>query len=65
MLFDAARVGVSEPRRVDDLPGGGSRIVRSAIGVAGVWVNGVQVFDGKDYVALAQGPGAVLDRFDA
>ena len=64
MLFDAARVGVSEPRRVDDLPGGGSRIVRNAIGVAGVWVNGVQVFDGKDYVALAQGPGAVLDRFE-
>jgi N-acyl-D-aspartate/D-glutamate deacylase len=65
MLFDPARVGVSEPRRVADLPGGGSRIVRSSIGVAGVWVNGVQVFDGKDYVALAKGPGAVLDRFDA
>lgn len=65
MLFDAARVGVSGPQRVDDLPGGGSRIVRKPIGVAGVWVNGVQVFDGENYVVLAKGPGAVLDRFDA
>ena len=65
LLFDAATIGVSGPSRVADLPGGGARIIRSSTGVAGVWVNGVKVFDGKDYVALDAGPGAVLDRFDA
>ena len=28
-----------------------------------VFVNGVRVFDGKDYVRLDKGPGQVLDRF--
>jgi len=28
-------------------------------------VNGVQVFDGKDYVKMARGPEWVLNRFDA
>jgi hypothetical protein len=51
--------------RVADLPGGGSRMIRKPRGVAGVWVNGVRVFDGADYVKLERGPGAVLDRFDA
>lgn len=64
MLFDPRTVGVSGPLRVADLPGGGSRLIRKAVGVAGVWVNGVQVFDGEDYVAMEAGPGAVLDRFD-
>ena len=31
--------------------------------VHGVFVNGVRVFDGRDYVRLAHGPGQVLDRF--
>ena len=51
--------------RQHDLPGGGSRMIRKPEGVAGVWVNGVRVFDGTDYVTLAEGPGQVLDRFNA
>jgi hypothetical protein len=31
--------------------------------VHGVFVNGVRVFDGGDYVRLGKGPGQVLDRF--
>jgi N-acyl-D-amino-acid deacylase len=65
VLFDAAQVGLSGLVRLHDLPGGGSRMIRKPLGVAGVWVNGVRVFDGKDYVTLAEGPGQVLDRFDA
>ena len=65
LLFDPATVGLSPLMRVRDLPGGGTRMIREPRGVAGVWVNGVQVFDGKHYVALAGGPGAVLDRFDS
>ena len=65
LLFDPASVGISALERVHDLPGGGSRMIRHAQGVAGVWVNGVQVFDGKATVRLPGGPGQVLDRFDA
>ena len=65
LLFDPATVGVSAALRVADLPGGGERIIRKPLGVAGVWVNGVQIFDGKNTVTLETGPGSVLDRFDA
>ena len=63
LLFDPASVGISRPKSVNDLPGGGSRMVRESHGVHGVWVNGVKVHDGKDYVALERGPGQVLDQF--
>ena len=65
LLFDPAAVGISKAHPVHDLPGGGSRMVRSAQGVHGVWVNGVLIHDGKNYVEHAKGPGQVLDRFDA
>jgi len=65
LLFDPATVGVSGLQRAADLPGGGRRMIRRSQGVHGVWVNGVQVHDGRDYVALSAGPGAVLDRFDS
>src|SRR6266850_462233 len=63
LLFDPATVGISGARRVNDLPGGGARTLRDPIGVHGVFVNGVRVFDGKDYVRLGKGSGQVLDRF--
>ena len=63
LLFDPATVGISAPRRVNDLPGGGPRTLRDPIGAPGVFVNGVRVFDGKDYTPLDKGPGQVLDRF--
>jgi N-acyl-D-aspartate/D-glutamate deacylase len=63
MLFDPAAVGVSPARRVSDLPGGGPRTIRDPNGVHGVFVNGVEVFDGRNYCTLAKGPGQVLDRF--
>jgi N-acyl-D-amino-acid deacylase len=65
LLFDPATVGVSGLERLADLPGGGTRMIRRPKGVHGVWVNGVQVFDGRDYVPLEAGPGQVLDRFEA
>ncbi len=63
LLFDPATVGISKARRVADLPGGGPRTIRDPLGVHGVFVNGVRVFDGKDYARLDKGPGQVLDRF--
>src|SRR6202007_3246220 len=63
LLFDPATVGISAPRRVNDLPGGGPRTLRDPIGVHGVFVNGGGVFGGKDYTRLDKGPGQVLDHF--
>jgi len=64
LLFDAERVGVTETERVADLPAGGRRTIRRSIGVHGVFVNGVEVYDGTAYTALESGPGQVLDRFN-
>ena len=63
LLFDPATVGISASRRISDLPAGGARTIRDPVGVHGVFVNGVRVFDGKDYARLDKGPGQVLDRF--
>jgi len=65
LLFDPRTVGVSNLERVRDLPGGGRRMIRAPVGVHGVWVNGVRVHDGRDYAALAHGPGHVLRRYVA
>jgi N-acyl-D-aspartate/D-glutamate deacylase len=65
LLFDPATVALSKPLPLHDLPGGGTRMVRTATGVHGVWVNGVKVHDGQDYVAHDHGPGAVLDHFNS
>lgn len=64
LLFDPKTVGISDAQRVPDLPGGGRRTIRTPKGVHGVFVNGVRVFDGKDYARLPKGPGAILDRFN-
>ena len=65
LLFDPATVGPSPLRRAADLPGGGTRMLRDPVGVHGVWVNGVQVHDGRRYLVDGAGPGRVLTRFDA
>ena len=63
LLFDPAAVGITRPKSLHDLPGGGSRMVRDAHGVHGVWVNGVKVHDGRAYVEQGRGPGQVLSEF--
>jgi N-acyl-D-amino-acid deacylase len=65
LLFDPAKVGISPLQRQKDLPGGGTRMMRQPRGVHGVWVNGLQAFDGMKYVERQCGPGHVLRSFDA
>ncbi len=65
LLFDPARVGVSGLKRQHDLPGGGARMIRSPLGVHGVWVNGLPVFDGVKYSPRPDGPGRVLRAFES
>jgi N-acyl-D-amino-acid deacylase len=64
LLFDPATVGISKPLPRNDLPAGGTRMVREATGVHGVWVNGVKVHDGTNYIDHTHGPGQVLDQFN-
>jgi N-acyl-D-amino-acid deacylase len=65
LLFDPATVGISALEKQKDLPGGGTRMMRRPRGVHGVWVNGLQAFDGEKYVERQCGPGHVLRTFDA
>jgi hypothetical protein len=54
---------MSALERRRDLPAGGTRMIRRPEGVHGVWVNGAQIHDGRDYLPLASGPGQVLTKF--
>jgi N-acyl-D-aspartate/D-glutamate deacylase len=64
LLFDPQTVGVSALEKRADLPGGGTRMIRGPRGVHGVWVNGLQAFDGAHYVRRQRGPGEVIRNFD-
>ena len=63
ILFDPDTITITRPERHRDMPAGGERLLRRAPGLLGTWVNGVQVFDGTDYVRHARGPGHVLTEF--
>jgi N-acyl-D-aspartate/D-glutamate deacylase len=64
LLFDPATVGRGPKRRVFDLPGGGPRLHTDAVGVHGVWVNGVQVADAEGLTGDAR-PGVLIRSFDS
>ncbi|HEU4923922.1 MAG TPA: amidohydrolase family protein [Burkholderiales bacterium] len=65
LLFDPAVVDRGPKRRLFDLPGGHPRLTTSAIGVHGVWVNGVRVAGRKGPCELKELPGRVLREFSA
>ncbi len=58
LLFDPATVNRGPKQRVFDLPGGHPRLTTPAIGVEGVWVNGVRL-RGEEL------PGRLLREFSA
>jgi N-acyl-D-aspartate/D-glutamate deacylase len=59
LLFDPARVDRGPKHRVNDLPGGHPRLTTSAVGVHGVWVNGVRIGEERTL------PGRLLREFSA
>ena len=63
LLFDPATVGRGPKRRVFDLPAGARRLTTPALGVEGVWVNGIRVADGAGIRAGIAPPGKVLRNF--
>jgi N-acyl-D-aspartate/D-glutamate deacylase len=59
VVFDAATIGTSLPRRIEDFPGGADRLVADAIGIQHVWVAGQAIrLDGADVAHT--GPGRLL-----
>ncbi len=65
MLFDPATVGRGEKRKVNDLPTGAVRLDTPAVGLHGVWINGVRTFDADGVVQDCGRPGQVLREFSA
>lgn len=65
LLFDPKTVGRGPKERRHDLPAGAPRLMTPALGVHGVWVNGVRVADEKGRVEAAGTPGRLLRRFTA
>jgi N-acyl-D-aspartate/D-glutamate deacylase len=63
LLFNPDTVARDKPRRVHDLPAGASRLTTPAIGVHGVWVNGVRIADEAGVLPQATLAGRVLREF--
>ena len=63
MLFDPATIGRGPKRRVNDLPTGASRLDTPAVGLHGVWVNGVRVADERGILQDCGRPGQVVRTF--
>ena len=60
LLFDPATVNRGPKSRVFDLPGGHPRLTTPAIGVHGVWVNGVRIADAEGLISSGRQPGRLL-----
>jgi N-acyl-D-amino-acid deacylase len=65
LLFDPATVERGPRRRVFDLPGGHARLTTAALGVHGVWVNGVRIAGKAGLVQDGALPGRLLRDFAA
>jgi N-acyl-D-amino-acid deacylase len=63
ILFDPQTVGRGERRRVFDLPTGAGRIDTPALGLHGVWVNGVRILDEDGIRKDCGRPGHLLRDF--
>ena len=65
LLFDPTTVARGPKRRVHDLPTGADRLDTPAIGVQGVWVNGIRTVNETGLIRECGRPGRVLRDFAA
>ena len=65
MLFDPKTVGRGPKRRVHDLPTGAGRLDTPAVGLHGVWVNGVRTVTERGLLPECGRPGRLLRDFAA
>jgi N-acyl-D-aspartate/D-glutamate deacylase len=63
MLINPDKVGVSQTYRVNDLPGGSSRLNIDGRGIYGVWINGQRVLEDNSIVNRESLPGKVIRGF--
>jgi N-acyl-D-aspartate/D-glutamate deacylase len=63
VLFDPKTVGRGGKRRVNDLPTGASRLDTPAVGLHGVWVNGVRTANERGVIPGCGRPGRLLRDF--
>ncbi len=63
MLINPDKVGVSQSYRVNDLPGGSSRLNIDGHGIYGVWINGQRVLEDNSIVNRDSLPGKVIRGF--
>ena len=63
LMFDPATVDRGPKRRVQDLPTGATRLDTPAVGLHGVWVNGVRTVDERGVIGDCGRPGRVLRQF--
>ncbi len=63
MLFDPKTVGRGEKIRVKDLPAGAARIDTPAVGLKGVWVNGIRTVEDNRNIQDCGTPGKLLRDF--
>ncbi len=60
MLFDPARIDRTPNRRIHDLPAGASRLTCGAVGLHGVWINGVRVVGEDGFHGAERLPGQLI-----
>ena len=65
MLIDPDEIDVSQSYRVNDLPGGSSRLNIDGHGIHGVWINGNKVLDETNIINSKKLPGKVIRGFHA
>jgi N-acyl-D-amino-acid deacylase len=65
LLFDPKTVARGPKRRVNDLPTGADRLDTPAVGLHGVWVNGVRTVNAAGVIRDCGRPGRVLRDFVA
>ena len=65
LLFDPETVGLGPMVMVHDLPAGQGRLTTPALGVAGVWVNGMRVADENGLANEAPRAGRIIREFRA
>jgi len=65
MLFDPATVARGPKRRVNDLPTGAARLDTPAVGLRGVWVNGIRAVNSDGIMTNCGRPGRLLRDFGA
>ena len=63
MLINPDKIGVSQTYRVNDLPGGSSRLNIDGHGIYGVWINGQRVLEDNSIVNRDSLPGKVIRGF--